>query len=69
MADSLAFGALKPAAVFQPCTDDEVVESAVRPDLERAVYTTLHRVVCLTRAGDVVDVTLRAVLGRPTAHC
>ncbi|OAH13720.1 hypothetical protein [Streptomyces jeddahensis] len=49
-----AFGSLEPAAVFQPRVGDEVVEWAVRPDLERVVYTTLNRVVCLTRAGDLV---------------
>ncbi|MFD8953978.1 hypothetical protein ACFV0B_34575 [Streptomyces xanthophaeus] len=48
-----AFGTLEPAAVFQPRAGDEVVESAVQPDLERVVYTTLNGVVCLTRAGDV----------------
>ncbi|MET7506137.1 hypothetical protein [Streptomyces albidoflavus] len=50
-ADSSVFGPLEPAAVFRPLTGDEVVESAVRPDLERAVYTTLNGVVCLDRAG------------------
>ncbi|RPF30094.1 hypothetical protein EDD96_6654 [Streptomyces sp. Ag109_G2-6] len=30
------------------------MESAVWPDLERVVYTTLNDVVCLTRAGDLV---------------
>ncbi|MFF4389235.1 MULTISPECIES: hypothetical protein [unclassified Streptomyces] len=49
-----AFGTLEPAAVFRPCAGDEVVESAVRPDLERVVYATPNGVVCLTRAGDVV---------------
>ncbi|MEV6195721.1 hypothetical protein AB0M19_25340 [Streptomyces sp. NPDC051920] len=49
-----ALGALEPAAVFRPLPGDSVVESAVRPDLERIVYTTLNRVVCLTRAGDLV---------------
>jgi hypothetical protein len=52
--DSGAPGALEPVAVFQPQPGDEVVESAVWPDLERVVYTTLHGVVCLTRAGDLV---------------
>ncbi|GGX97332.1 hypothetical protein [Streptomyces minutiscleroticus] len=52
--DSGAFGTLEPAAVFQSQAGDEVVESAVRPDLERVVYTTLNSVVCLTRAGDPV---------------
>ncbi|MFF4895921.1 hypothetical protein [Streptomyces sp. NPDC001068] len=52
--DSAAFGPLEPAAVYRPLAGDEVVESAVRPDLERVVYTTLHRVVCLTRTGDLV---------------
>ncbi|MER6384999.1 hypothetical protein ABT274_34725 [Streptomyces sp. NPDC001127] len=52
--DSGVFGVLEPAAVFQPRPGDEVVESAVRLDLERVVYTTLNGVVCLTRAGDVV---------------
>ncbi|MBA2949680.1 hypothetical protein [Streptomyces himalayensis] len=52
--DRGAFGTLEPAAVFEPRVGDEVVESAVRPDLERVVYTTLNRVVCLTRAGDLV---------------
>jgi hypothetical protein len=51
--DSGVFGTLEPAAVFQPQAGDEVVESVVRPDLERVVYTTLNRVVCLTRAGDL----------------
>lgn len=46
-------GVLEPAAVFQPRPGDEVVESAVRPDLERVVYTTLNGVVCLTRAGEL----------------
>lgn len=49
-----ALGTLEPAAVFQPRPGDDVVESAVRPDLERVVYTTLNGVVCLTRAGDLV---------------
>ncbi|MET8751953.1 hypothetical protein ABZW32_17900 [Streptomyces sp. NPDC004667] len=50
--DSEALGTLEPAAVFRPLDGDEVVASAVRPELERVVYTTLNRVVCLTRAGD-----------------
>jgi hypothetical protein len=52
--DSGAFGALEPVAVFRPRPGDEVAESAVWPDLERVVYTTLNGVVCLTRAGDLV---------------
>ncbi|WP_433887475.1 hypothetical protein [Streptomyces sp. CA-111067] len=52
--DSGVFGALEPAAVFQPRPGDEVAESAVWPDLERVVYTTLNSVVCLTRAGELV---------------
>ncbi|WP_175410227.1 hypothetical protein [Streptomyces sp. TRM64462] len=52
--DPGAFGTLEPAAVFQPRAGDEVVASAVRPDLERVVYTTLNGVVCLTRTGDLV---------------
>ncbi|MFC9388440.1 hypothetical protein [Streptomyces venezuelae] len=47
-------GALEPAAVFRARSGDEVVASAVRPDLDRAVYATLGEVVCVTRAGDVV---------------
>jgi hypothetical protein len=47
-------GPLQPAAVFQPQPGDEVVESVVRFDLERVVYTTLDRVVCLTGTGDLV---------------
>lgn len=54
MIDSGAFGMLEPAAVFQPRAGDEVVESAVRADLGRVVYTTLNGVVCLTRASDLV---------------
>ncbi|MFB7253041.1 hypothetical protein [Streptomyces nojiriensis] len=49
-----AFGTLEPAAVFRPRAGDEVVESVVRPDLERVVYVTQNGVVCLTRAGDLV---------------
>ncbi|MEU4097349.1 hypothetical protein [Streptomyces sp. NPDC026673] len=52
--DPGVFGALEPAAVFQPRPGDEVVESAVWPDLERVVYTTPNGVVCLTRAGGLV---------------
>ncbi|MGW5848856.1 hypothetical protein ACWFQ8_13055 [Streptomyces sp. NPDC055254] len=52
--DSGVFGVLEPAAVFQPQAGDEVVASVVRPDLERVVYATLNRVVCLTRSGDLV---------------
>ncbi|MFD3682930.1 hypothetical protein [Streptomyces sp. NPDC058613] len=52
--DSGTFGLLEPAATFRPWAGDEVVSSVVRPDLERAVYTTLNRVVCLTRAGEPV---------------
>ncbi|MBW5485603.1 hypothetical protein [Streptomyces bambusae] len=52
--ESGASGTLEPAAVFQPQAGDEAVESVVRPDMERVVYTTLNRVVCLTRAGDLV---------------
>ncbi|MFD8638441.1 hypothetical protein [Streptomyces sp. NPDC059533] len=48
------FGTLEPAAVFHARAGDEVVASVVRPDLERVVYTTLHGVVCLTRAGDLL---------------
>lgn len=48
------YGTLEPAAVFQPRDGDEVVASGVRQDLERVVYTTLNRVVCLTRAGDLM---------------
>ncbi|MFF7178104.1 hypothetical protein [Streptomyces sp. NPDC008121] len=47
-------GTLEPVTVFHPRPGDEVVESAVWPNLERVVYTTLHNVVCLTRAGDLV---------------
>ncbi|MFC7986686.1 hypothetical protein [Streptomyces sp. NPDC057336] len=47
-------GTLEPVAVFQPRPGDEVVESAVWPDLDRVVYVTLNSVVCLTRAGDRV---------------
>ncbi|MEU6355837.1 hypothetical protein ABZ896_42085 [Streptomyces sp. NPDC047072] len=49
-----ALGTLAPAAVFRPRDGDGVVESVVRPDLERVVYTTLNGVVCLTRGGDLV---------------
>lgn len=52
--DSGVLGMLEPAAVFRPRPGDEVVEAAVRPDLERVVYTTLNGVLCLTRAGDPV---------------
>lgn len=52
--DSGAFGALEPAAVFQPQPGDDVEESAVWPDLRRVVYTTLNSVVCLTRAGELL---------------
>lgn len=52
--DSRARGALEPAAVFRPRAGDEIVASVVRPDLERAVYATLHDVVCVSRAGEVV---------------
>lgn len=52
--DSGVLGALEPAAVFRPRPGDEVVAAAIRPDLERVVYTTLHGVVCLTRADDLV---------------
>ncbi|MEU5958267.1 hypothetical protein [Streptomyces sp. NPDC047525] len=47
------YGMLEPGAVFQPRADDEVLASVVQQDLERVVYTTLNRVVCLTRAGDL----------------
>ncbi|MFI6349622.1 hypothetical protein [Streptomyces sp. NPDC050560] len=50
-------GALEPVAVFRPRAGDQVVESAVRPDLERAVYTTQDGVVCLTGAGEAVWVS------------
>ncbi|MEU6164829.1 hypothetical protein [Streptomyces tanashiensis] len=40
--------------MFQPRPGDEMVESAVWPDLERVLYTTLNGVVCLTRAGGLV---------------
>lgn len=49
-----ALGVLAPAAVFATRPGDEVVEAAVRPDLERAVYTTLNSVVCVGRDGEVV---------------
>lgn len=52
--DPDAFGTLEPAAVFHPQAGDEAVASVVRPDLGRVVYTSLRRVVCLTRAGDLV---------------
>ncbi|GLX19741.1 hypothetical protein [Streptomyces lavendulae] len=52
--DSTATGTLEPVAVFRPRPGDEVVASAVRPDMQRVVYTTLNDVVCLTRAGDVL---------------
>ncbi|MEU4037348.1 hypothetical protein [Streptomyces collinus] len=52
--DSAGLGGLRPAAVFRPRPGDEVVESAVGPDLERAVYTTLNGAVCLTAAGEQV---------------
>ncbi|MEU4871639.1 hypothetical protein [Streptomyces sp. NPDC021608] len=51
---SAAFGALRPAASFRPRAGDDVVESVVRPDLERVVYTTLNAVVRLTRGGEPV---------------
>ncbi|MGY4907408.1 hypothetical protein [Streptomyces sp. 900116325] len=40
--------------MFQPLAGDEVVQSVVRPDLERVVYITLNGVVCLARSGDLV---------------
>ncbi|MFE2481187.1 hypothetical protein [Streptomyces sp. NPDC059389] len=46
------FGELTPIAVFRPRAGDEVVSSAVRPDLRGAVYTTLNEVVSLTPAGE-----------------
>jgi hypothetical protein len=52
--NSNAPGVLEPVVVFRPRPGDKVVESVVRPDLERVVYTTLNSVVCLTRAGDLV---------------
>ncbi|WP_256916948.1 hypothetical protein [Streptomyces hilarionis] len=52
--DSAAFGALRPAASFRPRAGDDVVESVVRPDLKRVVYTTLNTVVSLTRGGEPV---------------
>lgn len=48
------YGTLEPAAVFQPRDGDKVVASGVWQDLERGVYTTLNRVVCLARAGDLM---------------
>ncbi|MEU9243575.1 hypothetical protein [Streptomyces sp. NPDC048385] len=54
MVDSGTSGTLEPAAVFQPQADDEVVESTVRSGLERVVYTTLNRLVCLMRTDDLV---------------
>ncbi|MGW4302652.1 hypothetical protein [Streptomyces sp. NPDC004376] len=53
-ADPGVFGTLDPVAVFRARAGDEVVESAVRHDLERAVYTTPHGVVCLSRTGEPV---------------
>ncbi|MFF5808478.1 hypothetical protein [Streptomyces sp. NPDC012746] len=53
LTDPAAFGTLEPAAVFRARAGDEIVESAVHPDLERVVYTTLNGVVCLTRSGDL----------------
>ncbi|WP_327135968.1 hypothetical protein OG311_38475 (plasmid) [Streptomyces sp. NBC_01343] len=47
------FGELAPTAVFRPRAGDEVVSSAVRPDLRGAVYTTLNEIVSLTPAGEV----------------
>ncbi|MFB6618762.1 hypothetical protein ACIGFK_02935 [Streptomyces sp. NPDC085524] len=51
---SSGLGTLEPVAVFHPRPGDEMVDSAVWPDLERVVYTTLNSVVCLTSAGDLV---------------
>ncbi|MFI5546160.1 hypothetical protein ACIA6E_20565 [Streptomyces sp. NPDC051815] len=50
--DSGAVGPLEPAAVFRMRPGDELVESVVRPDLERVVYTTPGGVVCLARTGE-----------------
>ncbi|MFE5771335.1 hypothetical protein ACFQ7O_23575 [Streptomyces sp. NPDC056485] len=50
---SAGFGELAPAAVFRPRAGDEVVSSAVSPDLRRTVYTTLNEIVALDPAGEV----------------
>ncbi|MFF5210165.1 hypothetical protein [Streptosporangium sp. NPDC000396] len=42
---------LSPTEVFRPSSDDEVVGHAVSPELQRAVYTTLNAVVCVTNDG------------------
>ncbi|WP_443064309.1 hypothetical protein [Streptomyces sp. NBC_00525] len=49
-----ALGALEPAAVFHPRPGDELEESAVWPDLKRAVYTTVNSVVCLRNDGKLL---------------
>ncbi|MGW6410493.1 hypothetical protein ACWF95_25340 [Streptomyces vinaceus] len=49
---SAGVGELAPAAVFLPRAGDEVVSSAVTPDLRRALYTTLNGIVALDPAGN-----------------
>ncbi|MDX3636941.1 hypothetical protein OG920_45240 [Streptomyces europaeiscabiei] len=46
-----AGGVLSPAMICRPSGEDDVVDHAVAEDLQRAYYTTLNAVVCVTADG------------------
>jgi hypothetical protein len=46
-----AMGVLSPAMVWTPSVGDDVIDHAVAADLQRAYYTTLNAVVCVTTDG------------------
>ncbi|SDN10168.1 hypothetical protein [Streptomyces wuyuanensis] len=47
-------GVLSPAMICRPSAEDDVVDHAVPADLQRAYYTTLDAVVCVTADGTEV---------------
>lgn len=69
---ALAFddwGRLSPVAAFEPSAADDVVDHAVCADLQRAVYTTLNAVVCVTHEGtEVWRWALEPLSDRPYGH-
>jgi hypothetical protein len=48
------YGPLEPAATYRVECSDEELNHAVAPDLDRAVYTTFHSVVCISQNSDLL---------------
>ncbi|KAL2860947.1 YncE family protein [Aspergillus lucknowensis] len=49
-----AYGELQPAATSRVELQDEILNHAITPDLDRAIYATRNSVVCFSRNGGVL---------------